>query len=397
MADNITNSSFERPLLDAVSNLDTNADHELWLRVRILKYASLLHEEYGGDIDIICALSILRMSGVKYFEFSSVYNFDPVKIKGIFQEIGFPQEKAVAVLNNLNPQVDHLSDSIEAKIINDAFILASLGAAGLARFFMRNEYENLNIDEFSKIDPLFKERLSKLITSQGIRLAEKENKFIYLFSALLTQEPKMDRGYTGKYIILEGNSGTGKDSQAELIREYYENKGYEVSIIKEPSQIYRDFEAYIESSAKVDLSESSPMFRLYSIIGDRYNQVQGKVIQDLKKGKVVISVRSYISMLVYQCENEFERLLVNFVHSFVPRPDIIVLYDANEDICLQRVLARGTKMTPFDKFESLKKFRPLYLDIVKSHYFDFPFEIVDASGTLSQVAEETIKKISKYT
>jgi dTMP kinase len=286
--------------------------------------------------------------------------------------------------------------SVEEKIVNDAFILGSLGAIGLVRFFTWYESSSLNPNGLLKINNLFKERFNKIVTSQGLNLAEKENKFIYLFSAILQQEPLVESSYPGKYIVLEGNSGTGKNKQAELLKAYFEKKGMTVTVVQEPTQVYRDFETYIESKTKFDLADSAPIFRLYSIIGDRHNQIHDKVLPALVDGNIVISIRSYISMLVYQCENEFDRLYVNFLHRFVPRPDIVILYDTIEEICLQRVLGRGTKMTPFDKFENLKRFRPIYLDIVKSNYFDFPLEIVDASGTVEQVAADTIKVIAKY-
>ncbi len=392
----ITSSAFEPLLIPYFLGLKNSQNYELWYRIRVLKYANLLHLQYGGDIDVICALVFLRQMDVKYFEFVTEDFEDIAQIKLILEEIKFPKDKTKVVLNYIQNRAQSILGSAEEKIINDAFVLGGLGAAGLVRLFMWNEFAQFETDELLRIDDLFKGRLEKLTTPQGINLAEKENKFVYLFSALLKQEPRIEESYPGKYIILEGNSGTGKDSQAEFIKEHYVSMGIEVAIVKEPSQVYRDFESFIESATEIDLNDSAPMFRLYSIIGDRYSQIQEKVIQELKQGKIVISVRSYISMLVYQCENEFERLFVNFVHSFVPRPDIIILYDADEEICLQRVLARGTKMTPFDKMESLKKYRPLYLDIVSSRYFDFPIKVIDASGTIEQVAEDTIVEISKY-
>jgi dTMP kinase len=375
----------------------SDSKEEHWYRARVLKYAKLLHYQYGGDIDLICAVVFLKGLQTRFFEYSDQTSINAVKIREILQDIDFPALKSEWVLNHLqNYNAQRNPILIEEKIINDAFTLGSLGVAGLVRFFMWMNYSNQGPEIFLTIDQLFKKRLNSLITPQAIRLAEKENRFIYLFSELLREEPFIDPSYPGKYIIIEGNSGTGKDKQADLLKAYFEGKGARVAMVFEPSKIYREFESFVEDATQTDLTDSAPLFRLYSIIGDRYSQIHEKVAKDLKEGKIVISVRSYISMLVYQCETDFERLLVNFIHRFVPKPDVAIIYDAEEAICLQRVLSRGSKLTPFDKVESLKKYRPIYMTIAKSSFFDFPIEVVDASGTIESVAEETKKVIEKY-
>jgi len=394
--DTITNSAFELLLISYFSDLNRNRNYELWYRIRILKFANLLHAQLGGDIDVICALVLLTKHTVRFFEFEDKVEEDISSVSTILKEINFPEDKTLFIIGNL--QNDQAPVSVEEKIVNDAFILGGSGVIGLVRFITWNEYSGINSNSLLiRMDDVFKERLNKITTPQGLNLAAKENKFIYLFSALLQQEPFVESSYPGKYIILEGNSGAGKNQQAELLKTYFEKKGMAVTVVQEPTQSYKDFETYIEAETKIDLADSAPIFRLYSIIGDRHNQIYDKVKQALIEGNIVISIRSYISMLVYQCENEFDRLYVNFIHQFVPRPNIVILYDTTEEICLQRVVERGTSMSLFDKLESLKKFRPIFLDIVKSYYFDFPVEIVDASGTIEQVADDTVNVVAKYT
>lgn len=392
----ITDSKFEPILINYFSTTEFKQNYELSYRIRALKFANLLYKQLGGDIDVICALVLLKRPTVRFFEFEEDAGEDIPGINIVLETINFPENKRPLVVESLQNLYHQKPVRIENKIVNDAFLLSDSGATGLVRFFMWNGYRSSDTKSLADINILFKEKLSKLVTPQGLNLAEKEIKSVYLFSALLQQEPFVEDGYLGRYIVLEGNSGTGKNTQAELLKTYLENKRISVMVVHEPTPFYRDFEAYIASKMQIDLSESAPIFRLYSIIGDRYHQIQSKVKQALVNGYTVISIRSYISMLVYQCEGELDRLYVNFMHRFVPRPDVAILYDATEEVCLQRVLKRGTHMTPFDKLESLKKHRPIFLDVVKSQYFDFPFEVIDASGSEEQVAADTIKVISKH-
>ena len=381
------------------AKLSNNYD-EFWYRIRILKFAALLTHKYGADIDIICAIVALRKLGTKFFEFTFEHDTseDIDTIINILHDANFPQNKAVVVagyFHELN-QRNGRADSIEYKIVNDAFLLASIGAVGLARYFMRNEYSNLGVRDFQQLDSLFKSRYKQLILPQSINVAQREIKFTYLFSALLQQEPTIAIEYSGKYIILEGNSGTGKTTQADYLMTYFKEMGKDVTVVEEPTKYYKDFETFIENATKMELADEKPLFRYYSIIGDRYQQIHEKVIRGLEHGDIVISVRSFISMLVYQCETEMERLFVNYIHHFLPKPDVVILYDATEDVCLQRAIDRGTRFSPFDKLDGLKKYRPLFLDVAKSPYFDFPVEVVDANNTEEEVAEATIKAIAKY-
>ena len=262
--------------------------------------------------------------------------------------------------------------------------------------FMWSEFSEVDISDSQIIDIQFKERISRLIYPQSISFAKKESKFAYLFSALLKQEPFIEKDYPGKYILIEGNSGTGKTTQAELLAQHLENHGNRVIIIEEPTTFYKEFETFIEEATKIELANDKQLFRLYSIIGDRYQQIHEKVLSELLRGNIVISVRSFISMLVYQCKNVSDRLFVNYLHSFLPQPDIAILYDTTEEICLQRAIRRGTRFTPFDKLAGLRKYRPVFLEIAKSPFFDFPVEIIDVSGSIETVTEKTIEVCNKY-
>ncbi len=394
-----TSSEFESVLLTISEKLSRSAD-DFWYRSRILKFAALLSTQYDADIDVICAIVALRKLGAKFFEFTLEQDKSEEidTIINILHGANFPQNKVVTVINYFKElkQNNRRAGSIEYKIVNDAFLLASIGTVGLARYFMMNEYSNLGVRDFQKLGSLFKSRYKKLILPQSINVAQKEMKLTYLFSALLQQEPTIAVEYPGKYIVLEGNSGTGKTTQADILMAYFKEMGKDVTVVEEPTKYYKDFETFIENATKVELADEKPLFRYYSIIGDRYQQIHEKVLQGLERGDIVISVRSFISMLVYQCETEIERLFVNYVHHFLPKPDVVILYDAAEEVCLQRAVDRGTRFSPFDKLDGLKKFRPLFLDVAKSSYFDFPVEIVDANNSEEEVTEATIKAITKY-
>jgi dTMP kinase len=394
----ITNSEFELSLLSIISSSTDYSKNDTWYRIRILKFANLLHNHYGGDIDLICVIILLDNCGARFPEFTNKVNEKGELIQEILQQIEFPENKISLVANHFKSLIenDYLPFTLEDKIINDAVLLAGFGASGIVRYAMWNEFSGLDLSSFSEIENIFHEKLKRLVFPESILLAEKENKFLYLFSAIMEKKPILEKKHRGKYIILEGNSGVGKNTQAENLKQYFESIDKKAVIIEEPTKIYRKYEKFWLESNKRDIIDDIPIFRLFSIIGDRGQQIYGNVGKELETGNIVISVRSFLSMLVYQCENELDRKKINYIHQFVPRPDIVILYDADEKICLERALARGSRLTYFDKLKSLEKYRPIYLEVAKSQYFDFPIEIVDATGSPEDVTKRTINILNNY-
>ncbi|MCG2787715.1 MAG: hypothetical protein L6461_21725 [Anaerolineae bacterium] len=394
----ITNSNFEIPLITLLLNSTKYFKKDAWYFSKILRFASQLNTIYGGDIDIICVAILLGNYGVRFPEFLKTDDLPSALTNDLLAQIQFPNTKIKLVDKHLTNQrsQDFSPVTLEGQIIHDAVLLASFGASGIVRYAMWSELSNTDIRAFKNIDEVFHERIGALIFPESIILAEKENKFLYLFSALLEKESNLEKKLPGKYIILEGNSGVGKNTQAKRLREHLEKNGKKVVIIEEPSESYKKYENFWLANNNNDIVDDIPFFRLFSIIGDRGQQIYQNVYKELALGNIVISVRSFLSMLVYQCENDFDRKKINYIHQFIPRPDIMIVYDADEKVCLESVVSRCTKLTYFDKLKSLEKYRPIYLEVAKSSYFDFPIEIVDASGELDDVVQKTIDSVSKY-
>jgi dTMP kinase len=394
----ITESVFEKPLVRAFEISIKRFKKDFWHLERMLKFANLLHKTYGGDIDVICASIFLENSRMRFAEFSDLNNGSPSIKTDTLVQVGFPTNKIdqVVELIVIRQTLNFSPNTLEAQIVHDAILLASFGVSGIVRYAMWSELSGLDISSFSNLDSITRQKISQLIFPESIRLAEKENKFLHLFSELMQQEPKLEANLPGKYIILEGNSGTGKNTQAKMLQEYLSGQGKKTVIIEEPSKIYRKYEHFWLENNDNEMIEDMPYFRLFSIIGDRLQQIYQKVYQELAAGHIVISVRSFLSMFVYQCENDLERKKINYIHQFIPRPDIMIVYDADEKICLDRVISRGSKLTHFDKLQSLEKYRPVYLHVAKSLYLDFPVEIIDVSGDLDEVAQKTIETVNKF-
>lgn len=78
-------------------------------------------------------------------------------------------------------------------------------------------------------------------------------------------------------------------------------------------------------------------------VADRASTIGSEVIPQLREGGVAIGIRSFISNMVYQAENEVDRELIRiFNERFVPSMRVIYL-DVDPEVALSRVNARAAK------------------------------------------------------
>ena len=212
--------------------------------------------------------------------------------------------------------------------------------------------------------------------------------FADLFLSLLRQPPKLPvRPWRGKYIVLEGISGSGKDCQVDLLQQRLEACGHTVVRVYEPADVYRGLRDAWKKEHDKRLDD--PMIMKFLLMADRYELIQGKVWPALENSHMVISVRSFVSTLVYQCNGACDVAATAFAHRFVPLPDLLLLFDVDADVAWARIEDRKYRGI-YETRELLEKHRVLYRDIC-STLFEPQLKIIDASKSIGEVAEQTWK------
>lgn len=103
----------------------------------------------------------------------------------------------------------------------------------------------------------------------------------------------------GKFISFEGPDGSGKSTQLKLIKEYLENKGFDVLVTREPggTQISEKIRNIILDPENKEMSMVAEAL-LYA--ASRAQLVHEVIIPALNSGKIVIADRFVDSSLVYQ-------------------------------------------------------------------------------------------------
>jgi dTMP kinase len=184
------------------------------------------------------------------------------------------------------------------------------------------------------------------------------------------------------YLILEGVDGCGKDTQGDLL---VKNLPGDVLRVNEPDnslptgqllrQMLKDG-TYVEAHAAMFLA-------------DRMAMLSEKVRPALDAGRHVVSVRSWMSTLVYQQENWPLDWLIA-IHQQLPcKATHLVVLDLDPEAALGRATRRPGHNEFYEKLEIQQRNRGRYLDIARiAGQFMAPdgrVGIIDATGTPEEV------------
>jgi dTMP kinase len=174
----------------------------------------------------------------------------------------------------------------------------------------------------------------------------------------------------GKFIIFEGNEGTGKSTHIQYASDYLKRCKIECIVTREPGgtafgESVRDI--LLDANSKLDSVSEAVLFyasRVYN-----YNNV---ILKALLEGKYVICDRFHYSTLVYQgisqSNNEVIELHNVLDKYFAKNISLIFHLDASINTSFSRIKERDVS----DKFEKqgkefLIKIKEAYLEVFKNN------------------------------
>ena len=203
------------------------------------------------------------------------------------------------------------------------------------------------------------------------------------------------------YIVIEGQDGTGKSTQARLLKEYYESHGKEVIVMDEPDGALpqaHDIHDLIVVRGKDYNME--PMTNVLLFTAARYELWKKLAEPMLKNGGVVISARNWWSTLAYQGYGEgvSRSKIIKLTKESLPEkyvtPDQGFILTVSDETRLARQDNRGKKKETFeskpDDFQ--QRVNSAYLKIAK----DFNIRLIDASGTIDEVFKDLTQHLQEH-
>ncbi len=207
------------------------------------------------------------------------------------------------------------------------------------------------------------------------------------------------------YIVIEGQDGTGKDTQAKMLREYFEKQGKKVVSYSESGTASED--KFIAEIARLNYGSNQDIdhrTRVLLYIVNRYEQWRKLAEPSLRAGDVVITTRNWFSTLVYEGYGAgVSRSLIVKLHKLIMpesyfHPDKIILLTLSEK---DQALRLGTQTDKnWDRKQEVwkskgnefqKKLNAGYLKVAK----EYNVPTVDASGTIDEVFEKIKAKIGE--
>lgn len=196
--------------------------------------------------------------------------------------------------------------------------------------------------------------------------------------------------HKGKFIVFEGLDGSGQSTQANLLAEFLENKGFSVLTTKEPTL---DSAAGKLIREALDGKKKIPPRKLQELYAeDRRKHLNKVIIPNLKKDKVVISDRYCFSSFAYgRLEAPLDYLLK--INDKFLMPDLVFFMDTQPETAVLRIEKKGKKKTFFEKKEKLKKVYQNYKKIFKKFKNVI---IINGEKSIKEAHRQIVKNIINY-
>ena len=159
----------------------------------------------------------------------------------------------------------------------------------------------------------------------------------------------------GKYIVIEGNDGTGKSTQVELLAQWLEaEKGLSTFVMHEPAGLpIADAIRTVIKNGDLERDAQTNLLLFTAARHELWNHAK----KELDDGTWVISARNYISTEVYQGIGEgldidtIHLLTQQFTDDQYMNPDHTFVLYLDDEERLKRIDGRGQLETK-DAFES---------------------------------------------
>ena len=192
------------------------------------------------------------------------------------------------------------------------------------------------------------------------------------------------------FISIEGFDGTGKSTQASILKKNLDDLNIDSILVREPGST--SFSEKIRDILKEN-TEIETLTELLLFQASRYELVKKVIIPNLETGKVVITDRFSDSSVAYQgygggLDIKLIETLNNISTSNL-KPDLTFLLDLNLESSKKRTFSRNNdeQIDKFEKKDSIyhKKVKDGFLEILKNN--NDRIIKIDASKDIYEISE----------
>ena len=380
----------EKKLIQLIKQKKLSQSHHFDHLKRVANFALLLADKYEGDKEVVTAAALLHDLGRTNRKTRGKQTaIEGARLsKKLLEKAKYSSGQVKLIIRVIaeHDQPDFHSEILESRILKDADFIDGFGARGVMRSVLYAGETSEGVDEaVDRLRVRGRQRLDGLEFVESKRMAWKLYRFTDLFLSEFEKELSLgDVFYSGKLIVLEGISGCGKDTQAKMLKQYFEREGKKAVIVNHPT----DFMKKLWRLWRKEVDDRSS--ELFLMLADRARMVNKKIIPALKKGKMVISSRSSVSSQIYQAVDDETAAFARFCFSFEPVADILFYLKVSPSVALKRVDARVKHKKEKDRgfFGSKQKQQQKRLEEVLLQY---PNVIeINASGDKQKVHKHLV-------
>lgn len=208
--------------------------------------------------------------------------------------------------------------------------------------------------------------------------------------------------YSGSYFVFEGVNASGKTTQVEKLKNYFEKLGKEVIITSEPNEediVGKLVRSILRGEQKVPLKSLQYLYTAHRIITH-----ETVIIPSLRKGKIVLSSRSFWSAVVYgvldtgkvnYTKEDANLILVaqgilSMYHKTL-MPDKTFYIDVPVDVVLERMHKMQNVADIYEKKKKLEQIILGYHWLLNQ--FSKEFVVIDGTRNVNQITENIVENI----
>ena len=201
-----------------------------------------------------------------------------------------------------------------------------------------------------------------------------------------------------KFRVFEGIDGAGKTTQIDLLRKALEERGVACRTTAEPTALPsgKEIRRALAGELQKTPIEMAEMFAKDRELHNTHSEVGMNKMRD--EGFTVISDRYYYSSLAYQGSVlGFDTVAaLNLDNEKIKTPDICVFLDLSPEKSLERIGKRGEATEIYENYDYLTKTRAMFFDVFeKLRSKGENIAIIDASGSVAEVAEQVLCEVLK--
>ena len=191
----------------------------------------------------------------------------------------------------------------------------------------------------------------------------------------------------GLFITFEGADGSGKTTQLNKIKNFLEEKGFDVVVTREPGSL--ELGQKIRNILLHYDGVVSDRCEIFLFLADRAQHVETFIKPAIEEGKIVLCDRHTDSTIAYQGygrEQDIELLKkLNEIAVNGLKPDLTMLFDVSTETAQERVGNEKDRMESIG-IEFHRKVRNGYLELLKEN--SDRIKLINANNSIETVFED---------